>query len=327
MKKYPQKIKLMREKALDGNGITFSQAVSIHSIPDRYLPLLWAASSEVRDTFKDRKVRICCIVNAKSGTCSENCAFCAQSAHYNTGVKTYSLKKTADLVRAGQKAFRNGSCEFSIVTSGLRVSEKDLHVIEKAVKELAKHNGKAVCASLGIIPKESLERLKKAGLTNFHHNIETSRTFFKNICTTHDYEESICTVKDAAEAGLNVCCGGIFGVGEDFKERVKLVFEAKKLPAFSFPVNFLYPIPGTPLEHMEVLAPLDALKIIAMVRLSLPKRNVIVCGGREKVLKELLPMIFLAGANGLLAGGYLTTKGRNMADDINMIKQQGFGIA
>lgn len=316
----------LRTAALKG-GITRAQARSIGRLPVEALPELWAAASAVRDRFKGREIRMCSIVNAKSGRCAENCAFCAQSAHHKTGVKTYPLKSADALVKAGEKAFRNGACEFSIVTSGTAVNEREVGIIEKAVARLSRKGRRNVCASLGILPPEALGRLKKAGLVHFHHNLETSRGHFANICSTHAYNDSIRTVRAAAAAGLKVCCGGIFGMGEDWNERVSMVFEAKKLPAFSFPVNFLHPIPGTPLGKLELLPPIEALRIIALVRLSLPDRNVIICGGREKVLKELLPMIFLAGANGLLAGGYLTTKGRRVEDDIAMIRMQGFTIA
>ncbi|MFH1706849.1 MAG: biotin synthase BioB [Planctomycetota bacterium] len=323
---WPKKIERLRTTALAG-GITRAQALAIGRIPTGYLPRLWAIAGEMRDAFLGRAIRLCSIVNAKSGRCAEDCAFCAQSAHHRTGVKTYPLMDVAGLVKAGNAAFAAGAGEFSIVTSGTRVNEHDLAVIEKAVARLAKrHPGKDLCASLGMISAEGLARLKRAGLRRFHHNLETSRGHFPRICTTHAYDESIRTVRAAAAAGLKVCSGGIFGMGENWQGRVDLAWEARRLPTAAFPVNFLNPIPGTPLARQPVLEPLEALRIIAMVRLVLPDRNVIICGGKERALGQMLPLIFTAGANGILIGGYLTTQGRTMADDIAMVREAGFKI-
>ena len=180
-----------------------------------------------------------------------------------------------------------------------------------------------VCASLGLLDIDTALRYKKAGLKNYHHNLETSESFFKNICSTHSYKESIETVRIAKKTGFRVCSGGIFGMGETPQQRVELAFTLKELDVDCIPMNFLNPISGTPLENMPPMKPLEILKTIAVYRFILPQKDIIICGGREINLRDLQSFMFVAGANGTMLGNYLTTKGRAAKEDLQMIKDLG----
>jgi len=179
------------------------------------------------------------------------------------------------------------------------------------------------CASIGMVGKKTLKRLKDAGPESFHHNLETSRSFFPNICTTHNYDDDVVAVRRAKELGLYVCCGGIFGLGEAWSDRVELAATLKELDVDSIPVNFLNPRPGTPLEGAKNLTPRDCLMIIAILRLMMPDKDIVVCGGRDTNLRDMQALIFTAGANGMMIGDYLTTPGRDSAADLKMIEDLG----
>jgi len=286
---------------------------------------LLALTDSARRRHSGMKVRLCSIVNARSGACSEDCSFCAQSARYSTGVARYPLLSASELADSAAQAYRRGAGEFSIVTSGAGVNrERDLGVIEEALQRIAALETPGQrCASLGRMDRESLLRLKNAGLDCFHHNLETSRAFFSRICTTHNREERVETVRLAKSLGLRVCSGGIFGLGESDEDRVDFALELAGLGVNSVPINFLHPIPGTPLEKEENLTPLICLRIIAMFRLVLPGQDIVICGGRQRNLRDLQPLMFMAGANGILIGDYLTTGGRDRADDLKMIEDLG----
>ena len=312
-------IEEMSERALSGEGITEPQALRAAECTRDELVILLDIANRARQEFRGSTVKLCGIVNAKSGRCAEDCAFCAQSAKHKTDIRKYNLITKAKTLTAARKAAKDGAKEFSIVTSGRTVSERELAKIAetlKAIKEL----GLSTCASLGILGPEALEMLAEAGLDKYHHNLETSRSFFPSICTTHDYEEDILTVSAARDAGLHVCCGGIFGLGETKRDWVELAATLRELEVDSLPLNFHNPVKGTRLGDLSLLSPLDALRIIVIFRLMLPTRDIVICGGREATLRDLQCMIFFAGANGLMLGDYLTTRGRDAKLDMQMIK-------
>jgi biotin synthase len=286
---------------------------------------LFSLTDSARRKHSGNRVRLCSIVNARSGACGEDCAFCAQSARYSTGVARYPMLSAAELADSAEQAYKRGAGEFSIVTSGAGVNrESDLGVIEEALRRInALDSHGQRCASLGRMDRESLLRLKLAGLDCFHHNLETSRAFFSRICTTHGREERVEMVRLAKSLGLRVCSGGIFGLGESDEDRVDFALELAGFGVDSVPVNFLHPIPGTPLEKEKNLTPDICLRIIAMFRLVLPERDIVICGGRQRNLRDLQPLVFMAGANGILIGDYLTTGGRDSADDLKMIEDLG----
>lgn len=318
-------IQTLTEKALAGQAATRAEAERILGI-DRQtdIMLLLAHANLVRQHFHGDTIDLCAIVNAKSGRCSEDCAFCAQSAHFKTDVQEYPLMSTADIICAAEHCVQNNTHRFSIVTSGRGVSaEEDFESICATVRQLAAMPGMAPCASLGILSGDQFACLKKAGLKRYHHNLETAESFYGSICTTHSFSQRAATVRAAREAGLEVCSGGILGLGETPGQRVELALALRELDVNSVPLNFLNPIAGTRLENQPLLPPLDILKAIAMFRFVMPKKEIRVCGGREVNLRTLQPLMYLAGANGAMTGNYLTTAGRDPATDVREILDLG----
>ncbi|MBN2287814.1 MAG: biotin synthase BioB [Candidatus Glassbacteria bacterium] len=314
------------ERALEERGRLGEREARL-VLADKSLELgaLIAVTDRLRRSHSGNRIRLCSIVNARSGGCPEDCAFCAQSARHGTRVERYPLLPAERLIEAAVNARHSGAGEFSIVTSGRSLGNgRQLTTVETALKEIGDRcSGIQRCASLGRVEPRLLERLKAAGLDCFHHNLEACREFFPRICTTHSYQDRVEMVRLARAAGLRVCSGGIFGMGESPDQRVALALELAALEVDSVPLNFLHPIPGTPLENVCRLTPHECLRIIAMFRLVLPDKDIIVCGGREVNLGQMQPMIFRAGANGILIGNYLTTEGGSVPDDLQMLEDLG----
>ena len=311
-------------EGLSGDGLSPGEAMLVAGLPEARIFELLAITEEVRRHFKGTEVNLCSIVNAKSGLCKEDCSFCSQSVKFETGASSYPMVPSDTILGAAVDAERLGAREFSIVTSGTKVAkDEDIGILKDALAGMGEETTLESCASLGIIGKETLTELKSAGLHSYHHNLETSRSFFPEVCTTHSYDEDVETVRRAKALGLYACSGGIFGLGEAWSDRVELAEELRKLEVDCVPINFLNPRPGTPLENAENLTPIECLKIIAIYRLMLPERDIIVCGGREVNLRDLQPLIFAAGANGMMLGNYLTTSGRDPEDDLGMLKDLG----
>lgn len=286
---------------------------------------LFALSNRARVSFRGNKIDLCSIVNAKSGACPEDCFFCAQSTRSKADIKVYPLLNKGRILEAAISAKENGVKRFCIVTSGKRPSKREMDEICIFISEI-KALGLLPCATLGMLNYTELEQLKDAGLHRYHHNLETSEAFFREICTTHTYKEKLKAIEAAKSLGLSTCSGGIFGLGELWEDRIDMAVALKGLGVDSIPINFLTPIKGTPFGDRDLLSPLEALKIIAIYRLILPQCEIRVCGGRPSTLRELHPYIFLAGADGLLIGNYLTTAGRNPEDDLQMIKDLGLEL-
>lgn len=311
------------------DGITMgrAEATELMTCEGAEFYALLARAGAARERHKGRKVVLCGILNAKSGQCSEDCSFCAQSAHFGTDAPVHPLVSVDRMVERSREVAAMGAREFSIVTSGNAVrDDAEIDTICEALERLRREGRVLRCASLGNLSDGHLERLRNAGLTHYHHNLETARSFFPEVCTTHDYEEDVDTVRRARALGLKVCCGGIFGLGETPEQRVELGLTLRDLDVDSIPVNLLNPIPGTPLEGRRDLSPADCLRIIAVYRLLMPAKNLYVCGGREVNLGELQSWIFMAGANGMMVGNYLTTSGRDHQLDRAMIEDQGLEV-
>lgn len=316
-------LKTIEEKVLNGIQPANSEIYSLIKTNSNLMDLI-SVADKIRRKFKGKKVKFCSIVNAKSGLCAENCAFCGQSDYHKTKILKYPLLDTEAIVKSAMDAAHNGAAEFSIVTSGKKInSRKEIEKIKSAIRKIKSETPLECCASLGILDKDFFAELKGAGLDRYHHNLETCPSFFSQICTTRSYRENIDTIRAAKEAGLITCCGGIFGMGESPEQRIELAMTLKELDPDSIPINFLNPVKNTRLENMPLLEPLEALKIIAIFRIIFPRKDIIICGGREVVLRSLQPMMFLAGANGMILGDYLTTKGRGIQDDLGMIKDLG----
>lgn len=314
----------LSDKIINGYKLKKDEALSILKLHEPDIFFLLAEANKVKYHFKGNVVNFCSIINAKSGKCSEDCTFCAQSAHNKATVDVYPLLPSEKIVECALKSFQSGAREFGIVTSGKGIkTDKDIEEIAKAIAVIKENSWGVRCASLGILSTETLLKLKEAGLEFVHHNLETSENFFPKVCTTHKYEERIKHVKNVKNLGLKLCSGGIFGIGEGDEDRVDLAFTLKELNVDSIPLNFLNPIEGTPAADNLPLHPMKILKIIAMFRLINPMVNIRVCGGREKNLRSLQPLIFIAGANGALIGNYLTTIGRPPEEDLDMISDLG----
>lgn len=314
-------IQAMAEKVLSGGTIDASEALKLSGVSGSDRFLLFAEAARIRDHFVGSAVFLCSIINAKSGRCAENCAFCAQSAHHDTGVMVYPLVDEDEMVRCAALAEENGAGCYGIVTSGTSINKSDeLDRVCRTVSRIKSETGISPSCSLGILDEETALRLKNAGMETYHHNIETARSFFPQICTTHDYEDDVATIRAAKAVGLRVCCGGIFGLGESFAQRIEMAETLRELDVDSIPLNFLNPVAGTRLENADNLTPLECLTIISVYRFVLPGKRLSVCGGREKNLRELQSWMFLAGANGTMTGNYLTTPGRPPELDRQMMK-------
>jgi len=298
-------------------------ALALGGLPTDQLFELFALTDRLRRERSGNRVHLCAIVNAKSGRCSEDCRFCAQSGHWRTDAPSYPLLSAERIIAAAAEAKARGARAFGIVTSGKGIESHDEVVeLERAIAGVAAL-GLRPCVSPGVVFSDALARWKAAGLWRFHHNLETARSFFPSVCTTHDYEEDVMAVRRAQALGLSVCCGGLFGLGETWAQRVELALTLRHLQPDSVPVNFLLPVPGTPLEGASGLAPLECLRTIALLRLMLPAASIRVCGGREKNLRSLQPLIFAAGADGMMVGDLLTTAGTAVADDLAMLADLG----
>ena len=311
----------LTERVINGQQISNSDAQKILKASGSSLSYLFAGAHKIREHFCGDRVGLCSIINAKSGRCAENCSFCAQSAHANTDTPVYPLKSKDEIVAGAKKADEGKGHCYGIVTSGTRISQgPELDTILESFREIRKTTSIKPSASLGMLDQQTAEALAEAGCVTYHHNLETSRSFFPEICTTHDYEEDVETIRVAKAAGMRVCCGGIFGLGESAEQRIELATTLRDLDVDSIPVNFLNPVPGTKLEGQTDLTPMDCLRIVAMMRYVLPARHITVCGGREPNLREFQSWIFMAGADGMMIGNYLTTSGRDEQVDLQMIK-------
>ncbi|MBI3795136.1 MAG: biotin synthase BioB [Nitrospinae bacterium] len=310
------------QKALRLEPVTPKEGLELLALStDNIMPLM-AAADKVRRFHKGSDVSLCSIINARSGKCSEDCAFCSQSVHATSEIPEYDLVDGETILSSARQSLKNGAHKFGIVTSGKgpQAREGDFTALLDMVAEMRENVDIHRCASLGVITEEQGVALKKAGLHEFHHNLETARSFYGNICGTRDYDENIATVRAARNAGLRVCCGGILGMGESPEQRIELAEELRSLGVDSIPLNFLNPVKGTKLENVKPLQPLEILKIIAVFRLYLPDKDIKVAGGREVNLRDLQAFMFFAGANSTMVGNYLTTKGRDAAQDLQLIR-------
>ncbi|MFZ1983124.1 MAG: biotin synthase BioB [Desulfatitalea sp.] len=294
--------------------------------PEAAMDLI-SCANKIRQWFKQQQIFKCGIANAKSGRCPEDCAFCAQSAHHQSRIAEYALLGVDELVQSGLRLAAAGANNYSIVTSGTALDDSEIDTVCKVAQTLRDKSDLRICASLGMLTERSARKLKAAGISRYHHNLETAHSHFDQICTTHDYEEDIQTVLTAKAAGLEVCSGGIFGMGESWEQRVEMAFLLKELDVDAIPINFLNPIEGTRLAQRSLLPPLEALACIALFRFIHPRKEITVCGGREVTLQDFQSWVFFAGANGLMVGNYLTTQGRNIGADLEMIANMGLNDA
>ncbi len=309
------------EKALKDEPLTLEEAVGILEVPDEYLALLVYKAQKVKDKFfNPSQVEFCSIINAKSGACSEDCKFCAQSKLYKTPINVYPLVPKDEIIEGAYRGANYGANRYCVVLSGRKASPEEVERIADAVYEIKKVEKIPinVCVSAGTLDEESLLKLKEAGVRRVNHNLETSEDFFTNIVTTHTWRERYETILRIKSVGLSTCCGGVFGMGESNRDRASLALTYRKLQVDSIPLNFLMPIDGTPLQGSKVLSPFEAIKIIAMFRLSNPKAELRLCGGREQTLRDFHGMAALM-TNAMMVGGYLTRAGRDIKKDYQLL--------
>jgi len=284
--------------------------------------LYW--SNRIREEFFGNKIRVCSIVPGRLGGCDQDCAFCSQSIKYDTTTekKAKTISDEQILSAAGDAA-SNGVPFIGIVNSGKAPSENEFARLEKLIAKIKSDYGIGVCASLGILTDEQMQRLAAAGLDRYNHNLETSERYYGEIVTTHKYADRVNTVKVAKRADLGVCCGGLFGIGETHADRMDMAMALRELGIDMVPMNFLHPIEGTPLADSEQIPPKEILRIIALYRFILPKAHLKAAGGRVLNLRDMQSWIFPAGVTAILSGDYLTTAGRSVQEDMQMLKDMG----
>lgn len=311
-----QKASELYNKAING-GIDSSDMDTVIEWPIDKLSILFAAADQTRIFFHQNTVTPCSLMNIKSGACSEDCAFCAQSGHNHTTVDIYGLSDPKEIIARYEHA-HNHRIPLCVVSSGRRLSREQIKSLADTLSNCKgeKH------ASLGILDREEFDMLYKAGVVCYNHNLETSRSFFPSIVSTHTWDERAETVKAAKAAGIHVCCGGIFGLGENWAQRKEFCLELKSLDVDTIPLNFFNPVKGTRVKPPKE-TPLEFLKIVSLFRLAIPQKLIKVCGGREYHLGQLQSLLFFAGANGYISGGYLTTEGTELDSDDIMINALG----
>ncbi len=315
------KIEHIASQSLQNNPITRDDALYLMGIggDEIYDLLYWA--NRIRLKHFGRSIKACSIVSARQGRCTEDCSFCSQSARHRTGIETFQTIDPNKILDAARCAERENSHALGIVTSGYSLSEtEDIDKICASIGKIAENTCVHPHGSFGVLTKKTAEKLAKSGLKRLNHNLETSERFFPNLCSTHTFTDRVNTIRAAKEAGLEICSGAIFGAGEGVTDRIDLAFALKGLDVEVVPLNFLHPIPGTPLGSTPPLPPMEALKIIAVYRFILPNKEIKIAGGREKILRDLQSWMFYAGASSAMMGNYLTTKGRSAGDDAQMVK-------
>ena len=304
--------------------ITKNEALELTKLNGSKMMELFSVANEIREKYCGNEIHTCTISNAKSGRCEEDCKFCAQSAHYNTNINSYELKDKKVLLDEYDRAKELGSSKFGLVTSGRSINKETQEYNKiKEFLEIAKssNNGVELCCSIGLLSKEELLELKKAGITRFHSNLQTSiKSYNKIVATTHGIENRLSTIKSAKEIGLDVCSGGIIGMGESWEDRIEMAYTLKELGVNGIPINILNPIPGTPHGNRKHLAMDEILKTIAIYRVIFRDKVIKIGAGREGILKDFMGMAFMSGANGMLVGGYLTVKGRSAEEDFKFLE-------
>ncbi len=303
------------------------EALAVAHLPLDELPSLIALAHKVRLEWCGPEVELESLINAKSGACPEDCAFCSQSVRYSTGVDVYAFLDLDEILDAARATRGAGATQFCIVVAVRGPEERLLRRVIDAVEMVQNETGLEVACSLGLLEPEQARRLADAGVRRYNHNLETCRALFPTICTTHSYDDRVATARLAREAGMELCCGGILGMGETLEQRVDFAFELAELDPCEVPINLLDPRPGTPMGARETLSPREALQAIALYRLILPSTWLRLAGGRERVLGELQGMGLLAGANALIVGNYLTTAGRSADEDHALLEALGMPVA
>lgn len=315
-------VETLGNKIFEGKMITKQEAIELYEQP---LQELCQKANEIRKQFCSNRFDICTIINGKSGRCSENCRFCAQSAYSHTNAAEYPLLPAEEIVAQAKVNDKQGVLRYSIVTSGKRLFDQEIDKMCEAVQNIKEKTGISVCISFGLLKEEQYRKLKAAGVTRVHNNLETSRKNFPNICTTHTFEDKVNAIRAAQAAGLSVCSGGIMGLGETPEDRIDMALTLRELGIKSVPVNMLNPIPGTPLGQNKKLTAEDMCRIVAVYRFILPDASIRLAGGRG-LLPDKGRSCFLSGANAAISGDMLTTAGITVETDMKLLKELGYEV-
>ncbi len=287
---------------------------------------LCAAADEIRLKWCGNEIHTCSIVNARSGKCGEDCKWCAQSAHHQTGINEYDYIPRDEMMEAFEENLKQGVKCFSLVTSGRKVGASHLAYFCRLYKEASERGGMNLCASMGLIDREQLQSLWDAGVRKYHCNLETSPTYFPKLCTTHTIEDKLKTIRTAREIGFKICCGGIIGMGETLRDRLELVEMAREAGASSIPINILQPIKGTPLESTAPLSEEEIVRTVALMRFIAPKCTLHFAGGRARLSQSSVARMLRGGVNGALVGNLLTTIGNKVDEDYRLFKDTGYRL-
>ena len=282
-------------------------------------------ADQIRQQFLGNYFHLCSIINARSGNCTEDCRFCSQSARYHTGVETYGVIDKEQALAMAKENDIFGVHRLSLVTSGRRLEHKTIAEIEPVYKKIQETTSLDLCASMGLLDTDRLEKIKNMGVSRYHCNLESCRSFFPTVCTSHNWLDKVKTLKKAKKLGMSICSGGIIGMGESMAERMELALELRELGVKSIPINILTPIPGTPLTNQKQISLAETLRSVAMFRLINPEAIILMAGGRQQFGDDQY-QCFSAGANGALVGNYLTTVGSSIKKDLEEISALGFSF-
>ncbi len=318
-------VETYKQKVLNGYNINYKEALSLSNEPDK--ETLYKAANEIRNHFCGKDFELCSITNAKSGKCSQNCKWCAQSSNNDTNIEEYELVDRDFAVKKAIENSKQGVSRHSLVTSGKRVNDKTLSSLISIYREIRKNSNIGLCASMGLINKHQMLRLKnEAKIEYYHCNLETAPSYFSHLVSSHSIDEKISTIKSAQEAGLKVCSGGIIGMGETMEHRIELALTLRNLGILSIPINILDPIQGTPLENAKLLNETEILTTIALFRFINPQANIRFAGGRLRI-KAIQEKALRAGINAAITGNFLTSKGAKIRDDIKDFTNAGFKLS
>jgi len=312
-----------QENVLSGVGITTEDAAKLFEVPDEYIKELATAANQITREFNGTKVDVEQLNNIKKNACSEDCSFCGQSAFFDTGIESYQLPAPEEVVTRAQKAKDEGAESYCLVAAWRESSHRDFDKVCHIIEQVNNKVGISVECSLGFLTQQQAKKLKELHVKRYNHNLETAKSKFAEICTTHTYEDRMKTLRIARDAGLELCTGGIIGLGETAKQRLEFVLELAAIYPEEVTINILVPVPGTPLELQTPLEKSEIVRMFSVIRFLLPESVIKISGGRETNLDDSGEELLQSGANGIITAGYLTIGGNKAEEDIKMIKKIG----